>query len=125
MSFSRLKEAIDQPVKRAVIASLEKRWNTADHDVFIASVYLNPFVKNAAFNTNLERFVPMRKTELLERLYKRFMPGHTLSSHEMWQNSQDYENNKGHYTLMAESIHRIRSGAEANVSTIQLFYWCH
>jgi hypothetical protein len=39
----------DHPVM-AIINSIEKRWKKADQDLFIACVFLNPFLKAWLFN---------------------------------------------------------------------------
>jgi hypothetical protein len=39
----------DHPVT-AIIDSIEKRWAKADHDLFIACAFLNPYIKTSLFN---------------------------------------------------------------------------
>jgi hypothetical protein len=39
----------DHPVT-AIIDSIEKRWKKADQDLFIACIFLNPFLKMSLFN---------------------------------------------------------------------------
>ena len=117
MIFYQLHEPVDRPAQKAVLESLEKRWAASDQDIFIAAVYLNPFIKNVPFNSTLERFVPIQKVQLLEGLYNRFLPNHPIPQHEIWSNLMDYEGDKGVYRLLSTSIPKIRSAAEFRVST--------
>jgi len=39
----------DHPVT-AIIDSIEKHWEKADQDLFLATLFLNPFFKASAFN---------------------------------------------------------------------------
>ncbi|KAF8808753.1 hypothetical protein BYT27DRAFT_7255217 [Phlegmacium glaucopus] len=40
----------DEDLCTGVIKSLEKRWKKADQDIFIATVFLNPFIQGSLFN---------------------------------------------------------------------------
>jgi hypothetical protein len=56
----------------AIINSIEKRWDKADQDVFIAAVILNPFVKTAPFSSQSRLMTQASILSLLKCLYSRF-----------------------------------------------------
>jgi hypothetical protein len=58
----------DHPVT-AVINSIEKRWAKADQDLFIACLFLNPFIKTSLFNP--QKFTLSVLIGIIRRLYTR------------------------------------------------------
>lgn len=61
----------EEDIRQGVIRSLEKRWKKADQDVFIAAVFLNPFIRASLFSK-----AAINDAELytiLERVYERVM----------------------------------------------------
>jgi hypothetical protein len=58
----------DHPVT-AIIDSIEKRWKKADQDLFVACVFLNPFLKARLFNP--EKLSIAMLLGILRRLYTR------------------------------------------------------
>jgi hypothetical protein len=41
---------LDNTIRNAILASLEKRWKAADQDVFIVAIFLNPYIRGRCFN---------------------------------------------------------------------------
>lgn len=70
LTFTELKET-DEIARRAVLASLEKRWSKADQAVFIAAVILNPFYRTSPFAIRQE-FNLANVQNLMTSLWKRF-----------------------------------------------------
>ena len=58
----------DHPVT-TIINSIEKRWTKADQDLFIACVFLNPFIKTLLFNPQSMTLAML--LGILRRLYTR------------------------------------------------------
>jgi hypothetical protein len=53
----------------AILESIEKRWAKADQDLFIACLFLNPFIRGQLFNPNV---IPLAVIiGILKRLYQR------------------------------------------------------
>jgi hypothetical protein len=63
-----LDEDDDHPVT-TIINSIEKRWSKADQDLFIACVFLNPFIKTSLFNPQSMTLAMI--LGMLRRLYTR------------------------------------------------------
>jgi hypothetical protein len=52
-----------------IINSIEKRWTKADQDLFVACVFLNPFIKTSLFNPQSMTLAMLLR--ILRRLYTR------------------------------------------------------
>jgi hypothetical protein len=61
----------DEDLQLGIIKSLEKRWKKADKDVFIAAVFLNPFIRASLFNKAALNDVDLHA--VLEHVYERVM----------------------------------------------------
>jgi len=63
---------VSDPGVQAIIASIEKQWDKADQEIFIAAVILNPFIKITPFNTSVSLFMNMGIFNLMKYLYTHF-----------------------------------------------------
>jgi hypothetical protein len=91
--FNKLNNPADQQIKKAVLASIEKRWDKCDQEVFLAAAILNPFVATSAFKPHpFLNFIGL--IGLFTRLYKRFY-GNEPPPDQMMSNVNDYFNNAG------------------------------
>jgi hypothetical protein len=61
----------DEDLRLGIIKSLEKRWKKADQDVFIAAVFLNPFIRASLFNKAALNDVDLHA--VLEHVYEHVM----------------------------------------------------
>jgi hypothetical protein len=93
MEFSKLTDTVDKDIKKAVLASIEKRWDKCDQEVFLAAAMLNPFIGTSAFKP-LPFLNVIGIISLFSRLYKRFF-GSEPPADVMMSNVKDYFNNWG------------------------------
>lgn len=61
----------DTEGRDAILASIEKRWEKSDQEVFVAALLVNPFYRVQPFAT-LDRFSLANINALFRRLYLRF-----------------------------------------------------
>jgi hypothetical protein len=71
--YSQQNMADDPDAQGAILASIEKRWEKADQEVFIASVLVNPFYRTSCFRP-LSIFQIVNIQALFRRLWIRFFP---------------------------------------------------
>ncbi|THH15178.1 hypothetical protein EUX98_g9503 [Antrodiella citrinella] len=65
----------ESSVRIGIHASLQKRWaKNADIDVFVISVFLNPYIRNKLFRPGNPRLTPIEIYNLCTRVYKRIFP---------------------------------------------------
>ncbi|KAJ7258558.1 ribonuclease H-like domain-containing protein [Mycena rebaudengoi] len=63
---------IDSRVRTCVRKSLEKRWLPMEQEVFIIAVYLNPYIRGAAFSTKNPVVKPINLYNIAKQLFQRF-----------------------------------------------------
>ncbi|KAJ7651817.1 hypothetical protein B0H17DRAFT_833198, partial [Mycena rosella] len=63
---------INSRVRTCIRKSLEKRWLPMEQDVFILAVYLNPYIRCAAFSTKNPVVKPINLYQIAKRLFHRF-----------------------------------------------------
>lgn len=103
----------DLPVKRAVLASLERRWAKSDQSAFIAAVLLNPFTRNEPL-VKTNTFTTASITNLLRTLWKRFYG--TESPPELASQIRQYLGKTGLFQNLDDELTSLRGEAEIDVS---------
>lgn len=63
---------INSRVRTCVRKSLEKRWLPMEQEVFIIAVYLNPYIRGAAFSTKNPVVRPINLYNIAKQLFQRF-----------------------------------------------------
>ncbi|KAJ7149276.1 ribonuclease H-like domain-containing protein [Mycena crocata] len=63
---------IDSRVRSCLRKSLEKRWLAMEREVFIIAVYLNPYIRGAAFSKKNPALKPISLYNIAKQLYTRF-----------------------------------------------------
>src|SRR5271170_974873 len=71
MQYKSMTDVDDVVGCNAIIASLEARWATADQEIFIAAVVLNPFYQSTPFSA-LQFLTNAGIYSMLSRLWERF-----------------------------------------------------
>jgi hypothetical protein len=84
----------DHPVT-TIINSIEKRWTKADQDLFIACVFLNPFIKTSLFNHQSMTLAML--LSILRRFYTRVFSVEQCP-HEFMGEIMNYAQDKGIYS---------------------------
>ncbi|KAF8883356.1 hypothetical protein CPB84DRAFT_1850999 [Gymnopilus junonius] len=72
MEYHKLSDAEDAPVHDSLFKSIKQCWEKADQDVFIAAIFLNPFLKSSPFQKNLRLISTGSIHTLLSRLWLHF-----------------------------------------------------
>ncbi|KAI0654020.1 hypothetical protein C8Q70DRAFT_926500, partial [Cubamyces menziesii] len=103
-----------QIIKDAVIASLEKRWDKSDQDVFIAAVILNPFIRTQPFQHLPELFTPAAIYLLLQRLWTRFYPDTPVPA-DFYTSVISYLSEDGQFATLSKTITAVTNAAKAQV----------
>ncbi|KAJ8462759.1 hypothetical protein ONZ51_g10696 [Trametes cubensis] len=101
-----------QIIKDAVIASLEKRWDKSDQDVFIAAVILNPFIRTQPFQHLPELFTPAAIYLLLQRLWTRFYPDTPVPA-DFYTSVISYLSEDGQFATLSKTITAVTNAAKA------------
>lgn len=86
---------------KAVMASIERRWQKSDKEVFIAALILNPMAKNAIFKANQD-FVLQNIFSMFETLWLRFYT--TPIPQEFYQELDDYLKGVGFFQNMGARV---------------------
>ena len=95
--FSCFSDADKQPLREAVLQSIEARWAKADQDVFLAAVILNPELRTKPFRA-LNFLNILGITSLLSRLTTRFWPNDPVgTSSQLHSEIQEYLLNQGRF----------------------------
>lgn len=63
---------INYRVRTCVRKSLEKRWLPMEQELFIIAVYLNPYIRGAAFSTTNPVVKPINLYNIAKQLFQRF-----------------------------------------------------
>ena len=96
----------------AIIASIEKRWASADQEPFIASILLNPLLKTTPFRPD-PSFSLASIHQLLRSLFTRFFPEeHTTG---LFNLLSDYLAGKGEFSAMEQIISEVRKVPEVRL----------
>jgi len=72
MQYKSMTDVDDVVGCNAIIESIEARWATADQEIFIAAVVLNPFYQSTPFST-LQFLTNAGIYSMLSRLWERFI----------------------------------------------------
>ena len=113
-TFYKLNQPQDEGLRTALLASIEKRWNASDQDVFIAAALLNPYVHTGPFN-NLQVCTLAGMVDLFERLYKRFYPHIQAEPYSMYRDVECWVGRTGPYVLFETTAKRMKGAAEVEV----------
>ncbi|KAH9884320.1 ribonuclease H-like domain-containing protein [Cubamyces lactineus] len=103
-----------QIITDAVTASLEKRWDKSDQDVFIAAVILNPFIRTQPFRQLPELFTPAAIYLLLERLWTRFYP-ETSVPDDFYTSVKSYLSEDGQFATLSKTMTAVTNAAKAHI----------
>lgn len=87
----------EEPIRKAVCATIDKCWLTSDQDVFIAAIILNPTYITKPFTSSI-RFTVGGIHSLMERLYRRFF--RTPAPPQLLMETQNYIQFRGVYSHM-------------------------
>jgi hypothetical protein len=63
---------LESDVRDGIQASLDKRWAKADQDVFILTVFLNPYIRAGLFNTSISLFTLAGIYRIMRRVWVHF-----------------------------------------------------
>ncbi|EPQ51031.1 hypothetical protein GLOTRDRAFT_49718 [Gloeophyllum trabeum ATCC 11539] len=108
MQYSSMTDPADKTVVEVIVSSLERRWEKADQDVFIAAVILNPFYKTKPFQ-RIAIFNNARIYMLMSRLWTRFFSCNTPST--LNTELMEYMEDRNTYDGLAEYSSQIAAGA--------------
>ena len=50
---------LDEAIQNKILESLKKCWATADQDMFIAAVVINPYIRNRWFASGVQALTPL------------------------------------------------------------------
>lgn len=104
-------------ISRVLLESLEKRWGKCDQEIFILAVFLNPYVRDAAFSSSraLSRHGLLG---LAIRAFKRF--NRTTSEPEPGFTKAfiDYFNQQGSFSVESMCLKAATATAESQVGPI-------
>ncbi len=110
MQYSRLTDAEDAAVQKALLASIEKRWEASDQNVFVASVILNPFLKTNPFKRDARLISLGAIHTLLSDLWTRFYPGDPCPD-ELYEEIRHYLSSLDFYSTMPGVCQRLKASA--------------
>jgi len=101
----------DSELREGVVRSVEKRWAKVDQDIYIAAVFLNPFIRARIF-------LPSALTNsallaIVERVYERIL--RTTSNMDFMAAFLDYKDEKGEFTKDAMHLQKMADLSEKEV----------
>lgn len=95
-------DSVEKNCAYAVIRSLEKRWNAADQDVFIAATILNPFIgrRRLCFSSSIPSWQGNRLYLLIKRVYLRLFPEAVdgVVPSDLMEDFMDYKQARGNFS---------------------------
>lgn len=119
MEYHKLTDPEGIPVRDALLKSIEQRWEKADQDVFIAAVFLNPFLKTAPFRRN-PRLISMGSIHnLFKRLWLRFYS--TPAPEELYDDMQEYFECREAYDDLNATCMTMKATAASKVSIFLIY----
>ncbi|KAH9014996.1 hypothetical protein EDB85DRAFT_1814020, partial [Lactarius pseudohatsudake] len=110
MQYSRLTDVDDADVQKALLASIEKRWEASDQNVFVASVILNPFLKIDPFKRDARLISLGAIHTLLSSLWARFYPSDPCPD-ELYEEIRHYLSSSDFYSTMPGVCQRLKASA--------------
>jgi hypothetical protein len=79
---------VDPLVKSTVTKSLERRWAKTDQELMILAVFLNPYIRDRAFNRS--KLPSMSLYHMLLRAYQRFYGRDATTDIELMKTFESY-----------------------------------
>ncbi|KAI9457355.1 ribonuclease H-like domain-containing protein [Lactarius psammicola] len=110
MQYSKLTDSKDMVIRKALLESIEKRWEASDQNVFIASVILNPFLKTNPFKRDARLISLGAIHTLLSGLWTRFYPGDPCPD-ELYEEIHHYLGSSDFYSTMPGVCQRLKASA--------------
>lgn len=110
-----MNDPLDYPGCKAIIESIERRWEKADQDVFIAAVILNPFHRISPF-TQIEYLINANILDLFSCLYQRFNNVEPVS--EFFDDAYNYINQQGKFSRLESMVQAAQHLAVQKVHSI-------
>ncbi|KAI9430772.1 hypothetical protein BJY52DRAFT_1133494, partial [Lactarius psammicola] len=99
MQYSKLTDSKDMVIRKALLESIEKRWEASDQNIFIASMILNPFLKTNPFKRDAQLISLGAIHTLLSGLWTRFYPGDPCPD-ELYEEIRHYLGSSDFYSTM-------------------------
>lgn len=113
--FSNLALPIEETARNTILASLERRWYQADHDVFLLAIVLNPFLRVGCFplNSSLRSFSEL--WQLISRAYMRVFATHIPPDEIFRTTFCDYLKKEGRWADSVLDLDHYRTQAQHKV----------
>ena len=114
-AFDNLRDEGDEPIKVAVMTSLEKRWAKCDQEPFILAVLLNPEIKSSLISARSTFGMANAVYMLCIRLWTRFFG--SIPSHGLQQQLQDWFSFHGQFQDARIWVDTCKRDANGNASS--------
>ncbi|KAJ7231957.1 ribonuclease H-like domain-containing protein [Mycena rebaudengoi] len=108
----------DSLVKRAVHASLERRWGKTDQELMILGVFFNPYIRSRAFNPDSLSCINI--FHIARRAYERLLRQRADGDVEFMQAFQSYYDDKDYFSSETMWIEGHRQAYEASKKPVDL-----
>lgn len=108
--------ALDLGVRQGILASLEKRWATADQEVFILAVFLNLYIRSRCFS--LAALPEAAMYNLLARVFERLFVGHKADI-DLLKAFTDYCRSQQEFSSERMSLQMMAEMHQSSVSFLQ------
>ena len=111
---------IEEQVRDKVLGSLERQWKAADQDIFILTVFLNPYIRHHIFNKHA--LTVGQLIGMARYAFKRFFKVNPMP--EFTTGLIDYANGRAEFSATAMLLDHLRTEAvQANKVRTFLFWY--